>query len=427
MSPPSQTPTLFQPIKIRSCTLKNRIIVAPMCQYSAPSSLNATKEQPEGSLTPYHLATLGHYALKGAALVFVEASGVSPNGRISPNCPGMWSDDQIPALRKICEFIHAQGGKVGMQLAHAGRKGSTAPPNVAAAQKPPMLSLRADKEHGGWPDNVPGPTGGMAWSEKDGGRQYWPPKELSFGEIRELVENFAQAARRSVEAGVDVIEIHSAHGYLLHQFLSPITNRRTDGYGGSFEGRTRFLIEVINAIRSVIPSSMPLFLRISATEWMEGSAIAKERGSWDEEQAKKLAKLLPALGVDLLDVSSGGNCEDQRIQPHSGYQVEIAGRIRKMMKDEGLKLLIGAVGLITEAEQARDIVEGSIEEEARVAKDMLDAKGGKEPLADVVLIARQFMRDPAFVLRVAAELDVKVAWPGQFRRVRFNTKKENKI
>jgi 2,4-dienoyl-CoA reductase-like NADH-dependent reductase (Old Yellow Enzyme family) len=316
---------------------------------------------------------------------------------------------------------------VGMQLAHAGRKGSTAPPNVAAAQKPPMLSLRADAEHGGWPDNVPGPTGGMAWSQKDGGRQYWPPRELSCGDIRSLVENFAQAARRSVEAGVDVIEIHSAHGYLLHQFLSPITNRRTDGYGGSFENRTRFLVEVINAIRSVIPAGMPLFLRVSATEWMEKSEIANQRGSWDEESTMRLAKLLPALGVDLLDVSSGGNCEEQSIQPHSGYQVEIAGRIRKMMKDADLKLLIGAVGLITEAEQARDIVEGSIEEEARVVKEMLDAKEGKEPLADVVLIARQFMRDPAFVLRVAAELDVKVAWPAQFRRVRFNTKKINKI
>jgi 2,4-dienoyl-CoA reductase-like NADH-dependent reductase (Old Yellow Enzyme family) len=242
-----------------------------------------------------------------------------------------------------------------------------------------------------------------------------------------LVESFKSAARRAVSAGVDVIEVHAAHGYLLHQFLSPITNRRGNAYGGGFEGRSRLSVEVLKGIREVVPQGMPLFLRVSATEWMEGSEVAKERGSWDEEQTMRLARILPGLGVDLLDVSSGGNCEEQRIQPHSGYQVDIAGRIRKMMKGAGLKLLIGAVGLITEAEQARDIVEGSVEEEARVVKEMLDAAGGREPMADVVLIARQFMRDPAFVLRVAAELDVKVAWPGQFRRVRFNTKKVNKI
>ena len=423
LNPSKNTPTLFTPLKIRDVTLRNRIIVAPMCQYStAPTGPQI------GQLTPYHIATLGHYALKGSSLIFIEATGVQPNGRISPNCPGLWSDDQIDGVRKVAEFIKSQGALAGIQLAHAGRKSSTVAPWLSTRLRQP--STRATKDVGGWPDNVVGPMGGEAeaWDGKgsspDGG--FYPPRQLSTAEVKEFVRDFAAAAKRAVQAGIDVIEIHGAHGYMIHQFLSPITNRRTDEYGGSFENRTRVLFEVIKAVREVIPASMPLFLRLSSTEWMEESEEAKQNGSWDVESTIKVAKQLPALGVDLLDVSSGGNHPKQRIQMFNAkdYQIKIAARIRQELKAEGLKLLIGAVGLITEAQQARDIVETtpvkeeehSIKEEAQAAVSMTE---GKEPMADVILVARQFMREPEWVLRVAWQLGVDVAWPSQFLRVRF--------
>ncbi|OCT49568.1 putative NADPH dehydrogenase [Cladophialophora carrionii] len=422
-TPSSGTPTLFTPLKIRSKTLRNRIIVAPMCQYStAPSGPDA------GKLTDYHIATLGHYALKGAGLVFIEATGVQPNGRITPNCPGLWSDAQTESVKRVSDFIKSQGALSGMQLAHAGRKSSTMPPWVAASFK--RTSLRAEKDVGGWPEDVVGPSGGPenSWDGKglaaDGG--FWPPRQLTVEEIKETVDAFAQAARRSVEAGIDVIEIHAAHGYLIHQFLSPITNRRTDRYGGSFENRTRLLVEIVQAVRKQIPQDMPLFLRVSSTEWMEETELAKQFGSWDVESTIKLARMLPGLGVDLLDVSSGGNHPQQRINMFASkdYQTKIAHQIRQTMKAHGLTLFIGAVGLITEAEQARDIVDDrgsdkSIGEEANAAKEMTDAKGGKEPMADVILVARQFMREPEWVLKVGWKLGVDVAWPSQFLRVRF--------
>ncbi|KAK9244192.1 hypothetical protein V1506DRAFT_542246 [Lipomyces tetrasporus] len=291
----SKTPTLFTPLQIRNVTLRNRIIVAPMCQYStAPSG-------PEiGALTDWHVATLGHYAIKGAALVFVEATGVQPNGRISPNCPGLWDDAQIEGLTRVADFVRSQGALVGIQLAHAGRKSSTAAPWVSTILG--RKSKRADKDIGGWPDDVKGPSGGVSqvWdgffdSEQN---RFWPPKALTTQEIKKVVQDFAKAADRSVKAGVDVIEIHAAHGYLLHQFLSPISNRRTDEYGGSFENRTRLLFEVIKAIRNVIPASTPLSLRMSSTEFMEDTDLGKELGSWDVESTIKVAKQLPALGVD---------------------------------------------------------------------------------------------------------------------------------
>ncbi|KIW88330.1 L-ascorbate oxidase [Cladophialophora bantiana CBS 173.52] len=417
------TPTLFTPLRIRSKTLRNRIIVAPMCQYSTASS------GPDiGKLTDYHIATLGHYALKGAALVFIEATGVQPNGRISPNCPGLWSDAQTESVKRVSDFVRSQGALSGIQLAHAGRKSSTMPPWLASSVKRP--SVRADKDADGWPDDVVGPMGGPeeSWDGKglsqDGG--FWPPRQLSVEEIQGVVKAFAESARRAVEAGIDVIEIHAAHGYLIHQFLSPITNRRTDQYGGSFENRTRMLVEVIKAVRAQIPQDMPLFLRVSSTEWMEETDLGKQLGSWDVENTMKLARLLPGLGVDLLDASSGGNHPRQRINMFSSkdYQTKIAHQIRQMMKANNLKLLIGAVGLITEAEQARDIVDDkgsdkSIGEEANAANEMTDAKGGKEPMADVILVARQFMREPEWVLKVGWKLGVDVAWPSQFLRVRF--------
>jgi 2,4-dienoyl-CoA reductase-like NADH-dependent reductase (Old Yellow Enzyme family) len=292
--------------------------------------------------------------------------------------------------------------------------------------------MRASVEAGGWPDDVVGPTEGDSWDGKgnadDGG--FYPPRQMTVQDIKEAVDAFGAAARRSVKAGIDVIEIHAAHGYLLHQFLSPITNRRTDSYGGSFENRTRFLIEVIQSVRANIPESMPLFLRVSSTEWMEETDLGKKLGSWDVDSTLKLAQQLPSLGVDLLDVSSGGNHPQQRINMFSSkdYQTKIANQIRQTMRKSGSKLLVGAVGLITEAEQARDIVQDgaaspastsdddSIGQEAAAAKEMTE---GKEPMADIILVARQFLREPEWVLKVAWKLGVDVAWPSQFLRVRF--------
>lgn len=390
-----------------------------------------------GALTDYHIATLGHYALKGAALVFIEATGVQPNGRISPNCPGLWSDAQVPALRRVSDFIKSQGAVSGIQLAHAGRKGSTAASWVTASKPGSKVSARAGVDIGGWPEDVVGPMGGEEWTwdgkastNPDGG--FWAPRALSETEIHELVQDWAKAAARAVKAGVDVIEIHAAHGYLIHQFLSPISNRRTDSYGGSFENRTRLLIDIIEAIRKVIPTTMPLFLRISATEWHESSELGRQFGSWDIESSIKLAKLLPALGIDLLDVSSAGNNPQAKIPMHNSYQVSLADRIRASLRADNLDLLIGAVGLITEAEQARDILEeggaarisgdkvdAELDKEASAAVQMTEKKDGKEPMADVVLVARQFMREPEWVLRVAHKLGVDIAWPSQFLRVRF--------
>ncbi|SMQ54254.1 unnamed protein product [Zymoseptoria tritici ST99CH_3D7] len=420
--PDDKTPVLFTPLTIRGATLKNRIIVAPMCQYST-----AEAGPQIGALTPYHIATLGHYALKGASLIFIEASGVQPNGRISPNCPGIWSDSHIPGIKAVADFCHAQGALCGMQLAHAGRKASTLPPFVASQHRLP--SKRATAEAGGWPENVVGPSGGEehTWDgvqsdDPKGG--YFAPRELSVGEIKEMVQDWATAAKRAVKAGVDVIEIHGAHGYLIHEFLSPITNRRTDSYGGSFENRTRLLIEIVTAVRAAMPSSMPLFLRLSSTEWMEDTDIGKRLGSWDVESTIKISKIVADLGVDLLDVSSGGNHPQQRINMFNtkDYQTKIAAQIRREVKAAGKKLLIGAVGLITEAEQARDIVDtrsDDLKVEAEAAKQMTEPRGGSEPMADVVLIARQFMREPEWVLKVAWRLGVDVAWPSQFLRVRF--------
>lgn len=418
-NPIRSTPTLFTPLRIRDVTLRNRIIVAPMCQYStAPTGPLA------GALTDYHIATLGHYALKGAGVVFIEATGVQPNGRITPNCPGLWDDAQIPGVRRVVEFVKSQGALSAIQLAHAGRKSSTIAPWLSRRLE--RLSTRADEDVGGWPKDVVGPMGGPAesWDMQtiEKGSGYWPPRQLTIAEIKETVQAFGDAAKRAVKAGIDLIEIHGAHGYLIHQFFSPITNRRTDEYGGSFENRIRFLVEVIQAVRAAIPSGMPLFLRISSTEWMTDTDLGSKYGSWDVESTIKVAKLLPSLGVDLLDVSSGGNHPNQRINMFDSkdYQTKIAGRIREAIKSENLNLLIGAVGLITEAKQAKDIVEEDrpIEQEAAIAEKMTDAKG-KTPMADVVLIARQFMREPEWVLRVGHQLGVDVAWPSQFLRVRF--------
>jgi 2,4-dienoyl-CoA reductase-like NADH-dependent reductase (Old Yellow Enzyme family) len=449
-------PTLFKPLTIRNATLRNRIMVAPMYVSCLPPTIcyttmkTITNQPPNrcqystaafgpetGALTDYHVATLGQYALKGASLVFIEATGVQANGRISPNCPGLWTDAQIPALRRVSDFMKSQGALSGIQLAHAGRKASTAPSWCSMGAPGKRISIRSSEAAGGWPENVVGPMGGddATWdgvkgSEEKGG--FYAPKALSEAQIGELVQDWARAAERAVKAGIDVIEIHAAHGYLLNQFLSPVTNQRTDKYGGSFENRTRVLVEIIQAMRKVIPESMPLFLRISATEWLEDTEVGKKYGSWDVESSIKLAKMLPGLGIDLLDVSSGGNHPSQKINTFASkdYQTRIASRIRTELQKDGLKLLIGAVGLITEAEQAKGIVEeggaakkaadtADIEAEAKAAVHMTEPADKKEALADVVLVARQFMREPEWVLKVASQLGVEVAWPIQALHIRF--------
>ncbi|KAF2191672.1 FMN-linked oxidoreductase [Zopfia rhizophila CBS 207.26] len=408
----SSTPTLFRPLKVRNVTFQNRIFMAPLCMYSTASSGPAM-----GCLTPYHVVYLGHPALKGTSLVFIEATAVTPNGRISPNDSGLWDDTQIEGVKRVTEAVHGVGGKLGIQLAHAGRKASTVAPWLGRERG---KSVAAMKEVGGWPDDVVGPSA-IKWANEG----YHTPREMTTEDIKGVVQAFVDAAKRAVAAGVDVIEIHGAHGYLLCSFNSPISNRRTDEYGGSFENRIRLSLEIIKAVRGVIPSGMPLFYRVTSTEWMDGSDLAKQFGSWNVEQSIQFAKLMAPLGVDLLDVSSGGNHELQQIQPHTEYQVKIARQIRKELKKAGHSLLVGAVGMITEAEHAKDIVEGSSafeqdmteEEEARKAKELVECP---EPSADAVLIGRQLMREPEWVLRVAYRLGVDVQWPVQFGRGKFS-------
>ncbi|KAI9812042.1 MAG: hypothetical protein M1827_004935 [Pycnora praestabilis] len=393
-------PTLFQPLKIRDVTFQNRIWVAPMCQYSAD----------DGALTDYHLIHLGAFAFRGSSLTIIEATAVRPEGRISPEDAGLWKDSQKESIQRLANFVHSQAQKLGIQLAHAGRKASTVAPWLVASRG---ASLVATNDVGGWTDNVVGPSA-IRWGEG-----YVTPREMTQQDIFEAIEGFRHAARRAVEAGVDVIEIHGAHGYLITSFLSPLSNTRTDKYGGSFANRTRFATEIIMAVRSVMPAGMPLLFRISATEWMEHAAPH----SWDIAQTIEFAKMLHNLGVDLLDVSSGGNNAAQKIQMHNDFQVGIAGQIRAALRSSDIPLLLGAVGMITEAEQARDIVGGNEEnpgftaqEEAEATRDIV---GGKEPTADVVLIARQFMREPEWVLRVAWRLGVEVQWPVQYGRGKF--------
>lgn len=337
----------------------------------------------------------------------VEATGVQPNGRISINCPGLWNDVQVESFKMLADFVQSQGGLIGVQLNHAGRKASTLAPFVAARMG--RYSARADVEEDGWPDDVDGPTNGDSFDSKkrkDPTGGFYEPRQMAKEEIAILASNFAAAAKRAVQAGVDVIEIHAAHGYLLHQFLSPITNRRTDEYGGSFENRVRIVVEVINKVRHAVSSSIPLFLRISATDWMEETDLGRQLGTWDLASTIKLATLLPDLGVDLLDVSSGGN------HPGAAYnvfnagekQIQAAAKIRSEVRNSGKSLLIGALGMITDAKQAEGIVR--------------EGNAG----ADVVFAGRQFLREPSWVLKVAEELGVEVAWPTQIARTEIPRK-----
>ncbi|KAL5513122.1 OYE32_2 [Sanghuangporus vaninii] len=372
-------PKLFQPIKIRGVEFHNRIFVSPMCMYSAQN----------GRMTDWHKAHLGGILTRGPALTILEATGVEPQGRITPECSGLWSDEQIPPLREIVQIAHSQGVKIGIQLAHAGRKASTVAPWLDAG-------ATAKSEYGGWPDDVWAPSA-IPYNDA-----FPKPKELTKDRIKQTVRAFVQAAQRTVQAGFDVIEIHNAHGYLLHEFLSPISNKRTDEYGGSFENRIRLTLEVIDAMRAVIPKDMPLFVRISAADWLEETL--PNEPSWTVADTVKLAGILAAHGVDLLDVSSAGLHPAQRIVfdngdieliPNLGYQAPFSGAVRKVHGiDTPTGLFVGSVG---------EIKTGQIAEETL-----------QQGMSDVVFVGRQFLRDPATVLTFAEQLGIRTNIAHQF-------------
>ena len=350
-------PHLFDPLAIRSLTLSNRIIVSPMCEYSSV----------DGFSSDWHVVHLGSRAVGGAALVMTEATAVTADGRISPQDLGMYDAGHVPGLARIVRFIHSQKVYAGIQLAHAGRKASTRRPWEGIDALP--------RESGGWE-----PVGPTSEPFAD---NYPVPRALRVDEIAGVVDAFREAARRALDAGFEVVEIHAAHGYLLHEFYSPLVNTRTDQYGGSFDNRVRLCLEVVDAVRAVWPERLPVFVRISCSDWKDGG--------WDIEQSVELARRMRDRGVDLVDCSSGGAVRDARIAIGPGYQVPFADRIRR---DAGIAT--GAVGLITEAIQADAIV--------------------RDGQADCVLIARELLRDPYWPLHAAQQLGQIVPWPPQYLR-----------
>jgi 2,4-dienoyl-CoA reductase-like NADH-dependent reductase (Old Yellow Enzyme family) len=351
--------SLFEPLRLRDIVLKNRIAVSPMCQYSSS----------DGFANDWHLVHLGTRATGGAGLVICEATAVSPEGRISPQDLGIWSNGHVAKLQQITTFITAQGAVPGIQLAHAGRKGSTAPPWLGGT------AVAAGD--GGWTPVGPG---------KEPFKEHYPvPVALDDEGLQKVRDDFRAAALRALKAGFKVAELHAAHGYLLHQFLSPLSNYRSDAYGGSFENRIRLLLEITEILRSVWPAEYPLFVRISGTDWVEGG--------WTIEDSIALAKALRAGGVDLIDCSSGGNVPKATIPVGPLYQVPLAARIRH----EG-GIATGAVGMITSAQEAEGIL--------------------RQDQADLVLLARQLLRDPYFPLHAARELGVDLPWPVQYERAK---------
>ena len=351
-------PHLFDPLTLRGITLRNRIAVSPMCEYSST----------DGFPSDWHLVHLGSRAVGGAGLVLTEAAAVAAEGRISPQDLGIYHDEHIEPLRRITRFIEEQGAVAGIQLAHAGRKASTA--------RPWEGKDAVTVESGGWRP-VFGPS---ALAFDDG---YVLPEALSVDGISQVVQDFALAAKRAADAGFRVAELHAAHGYLLHEFLSPQSNQRTDQYGGSFENRTRIVRETVEAVRAVWPEQFPLFVRLSATDWTEGG--------WDIAQSVELTRMLKPLGVDLIDTSTGGNVPRAKIPVGPGYQVQFAEQIKR---DTGV--LTGAVGLITDPQQADGII--------------------REGKADLVLLARELLRDPYWPRRAAKELGAEIAAPVQYGR-----------
>ena len=354
-------PHLFSPLKIKNIEFKNRIVVSPMCEYSSE----------DGFANDWHLVHLGGFAVGGASLVITEATAVSPEGRISPGDLGIWKDEHIEKLKQITDFIHQHDSHAGIQLAHAGRKASHDIPWHGGKQIP------SDAE-GGWKTFAPS---AMPFTDIEEA-----PVELDRAGIEKVKSDFKAAAARALKAGFDVIEIHGAHGYLVNEFYSPISNHRTDEYGGSFENRIRLLLEIIDSVKEVWPAENPLFVRISATEWTEGG--------WTADDSVALSKILKEKGVDLVDCSSGGNVATAKIPLKPGYQVEFAEKTRKEAD-----ILTGAVGLITTPEQANDIIQTG--------------------QADVVLLAREMLRDPHFPLRAAHALGHEIKWPVQYERAKW--------
>jgi 2,4-dienoyl-CoA reductase-like NADH-dependent reductase (Old Yellow Enzyme family) len=350
---------LFSPVQLGGITIPNRVFVSPMCQYSSQ----------DGFSNDWHLVHLGSRAVGGAGLVLTEASAVLAEGRISPQDLGIWKNEHIEGLKRIVDFVHGQGARAGIQLAHAGRKAS-----VARPWEKEQRYLHPSE--GGW-QNVMAPSA-VAFSET-----YGLPVELDLAGIQTVTRAFVKATGRALEAGFDLVEIHSAHGYLLHQFLSPLSNRRTDQYGGSFENRIRLLVEVVDAVRAALPAELPLLVRISATDWFEGG--------WDIDQSVALAKVLKAHRVDLVDVSSGGMTPQAVMPIGPGYQTPFSERIRKEAA-----IPTGAVGMITDAAQAEHIL--------------------RTGQADAVLLARELLREPYWPLQAAKELGDVTSWPPQYLR-----------
>ena len=360
----SRRSSLFEPLKLRELTLRNRIGVSPMCQYSSR----------DGFANDWHLVHLGSRAVGGAGLVIAEATAVTPEGRISPQDLGIWQDAHVENLSRITRFIEEHGAVPAIQLAHAGRKASTAAPWEGRRY--------VGEDEGGWrPILAPSP---LPFDD-----DAVVPQALDEAGIARLIRAFRDGATRALEAGFQVVEIHAAHGYLLHEFLSPLANRRDDRWGGDFEGRARLLREVVEAVREVWPERLPLFVRISATDWAED----REGESWDLAQSVELARGLGPLGVDLVDCSSGGLIPGVQIPVEPGYQCPFAEAIRR---DAGIST--AAVGLITEPRQAEAIV-----------------AGGR---ADLVLLARELLRDPHWPLRAAGALGVDLEWPDQYARAK---------
>ena len=349
---------LFDPLTIREIKFANRVFVSPMCQYSSR----------DGYANDWHFVHLGTRAVGGSGLVLTEATAVLPEGRISPQDLGIWSDGQVEMLTRIVSFIHEQGSIAGMQLAHAGRKASTRRPWEASGKIP--------EGEGGW-KKVVAPSA-LAFTDN-----YPMPEALTSDGIQKVVAAFAAAARRACQAGFRVLEIHAAHGYLIHEFLSPLSNKRADDYGGSFENRIRLCREIIAAVRSAWPKELPLFVRISSTDWIDGG--------WNIDESVKLAAQLKPMGVDLIDCSSGGNVPHAKIPVGPGYQTAFAERIRREAE-----IMTGAVGLITSPVQAEHVI--------------------RTGQADAVIMAREFLRDPYWPLRAARELDQPIAWPVQYLR-----------
>jgi 2,4-dienoyl-CoA reductase-like NADH-dependent reductase (Old Yellow Enzyme family) len=359
MSSSSARPRLFAPLQQRSILLPNRIAVSPMCQYSSI----------DGHASDWHLVHLGSRAIGGAGVVMTEAAAVSPEGRITPGDLGIYSDDHIPQLARITAFIREQGSVPAIQLAHAGRKASMTRP-----WETPAHTLTPAE--GGW-ENVIAPSA-------DRFAPYYPlPHAMDRAAMDKVLADFTAATKRAVAAGFLLAEIHAAHGYLAHEFLSPLSNTRTDEYGGSLENRARFPLEIVRAVRSAFPEHLPVWVRISAVDWVEGGLTI--------EDSIAFAKLLKHEGIDLIDVSSGGNDPRQQIALGPGYQVPFAERIRR---DAGIE--VGAVGMITEPEQAEAIL--------------------SEGRADLVLLAREFLRDPYWPIHAAEQLGRSISWPVQYER-----------